>query len=66
MKDGETVSDYFAHTLTITNKLRFLGEILNDVTIIEKILRFMTSKFDYIVCSIEEWHDQKIDVFSQV
>jgi len=57
MKDGETVSDYFAHTLTITNKLRFLSEILNDVTIIEKILRSMTSKFDYVVCSIEESKD---------
>ena len=57
MKDGETVSDYFTRTLTITNKLRFLGEILNDVTVIEKILRSMISKFDDVVCSIEESKD---------
>jgi hypothetical protein len=57
MKDGKTVSDYFTHTLTITNKLRFLGEILNDVTVIEKIMRSMTSKFDYVVCSIKESKD---------
>jgi hypothetical protein len=57
MKDGKTVSDYFTHTLSITNKLRFLGEILNDVTVIEKILRSMTSKFGYVVCSIKESKD---------
>lgn len=27
---------------------------MEDVTIVEKILRSMTSKFDYVVCSIEE------------
>jgi hypothetical protein len=55
MKEGKTVSDYFTHTLT--NKLRFLGEILSDVTVIEKILRSMTSKFGYVVCSIKESKD---------
>ena len=57
MKDGETISNYFACTLIITNKLRFLGEILNDVTVIEKIMRSMIPKFNYVVCSIEESKD---------
>jgi hypothetical protein len=57
MKEGETVSDYFARTLTITNKMRFHGEKMSDVTVIEKILHFITSKFNYVVCSIEESKD---------
>jgi len=57
MKEGETVSNYFARTLTITNKMRFHGEKMSDVTVIEKILRSMTSKFNYVVCSIEESKD---------
>ena len=62
MKEGETVSDYFARTLTIANKMRVHGETMTDVTIIEKILRFMISKFDYVVCSIEESKD--LDIMS--
>ena len=38
MKEGETVFDYFARTLTIANKMRFHGEMMTDVTIIEKDL----------------------------
>jgi len=57
MKEGENVSDYFARTLTITNRMRFHGEKISDVTVIEKILRSMTSKFNYVVCSIEESKD---------
>ena len=57
MKEGENVSDYFSRTLTITNKLRFLGEEMKEISVIEKILRSMVSKFDYVVCSIEESKD---------
>lgn len=57
MKVGETVNDYFGRTLTITNKMRVHGDRMEDIVIIEKILRFMTSKFDYVVCSIEESND---------
>ena len=57
MKTGESVNEYFAKTLTIANKMRLHGEKLIDVLVIEKILRSMTSKFDYVVCSIEESHD---------
>ena len=30
---------------------------MNDVTIVEKIFRFLTPKYDYIVCSIDESKD---------
>ncbi|MCI93217.1 hypothetical protein A2U01_0114515, partial [Trifolium medium] len=48
MKAGESVNEYFARTLTIANRMRIHGEKMEDVTIIEKILRSMTSKFDYV------------------
>ena len=54
MKVGESVNEYFARTLTIANKMRVHGEKIEDVVVIEKILRSMTPKFNYVVCSIEE------------
>ncbi|XP_057980533.1 uncharacterized protein LOC131166201 [Malania oleifera] len=54
MKAGESVNEYFAQTLTIANKMKANGEDKGDVAIVEKILRSMTPKFDYVVCSIEE------------
>ncbi|XP_048324615.2 uncharacterized protein LOC125420972 [Ziziphus jujuba] len=57
MKVGESVNEYFARTFTIANKIRVHGEKMEDIVIIEKILRSMTYKFDYVVCSIEESND---------
>ena len=57
MKTEEYVSDYFARTLVIANKMRVTGEKMKDVVVIEKILRSMTSRFDYGVCSIEKSND---------
>lgn len=62
MKAGESVDEYFARTLSIVNKMRIHGEKMTDTTVIEKILRSMTPKFDYVVCSIEESND--IDALS--
>ncbi|VVA37169.1 PREDICTED: Retrovirus-related Pol poly from transposon [Prunus dulcis] len=41
----------------MANKTRIHGEKMGDVTVIEKILRSMTPKFNYVVCSIEESND---------
>ena len=58
MKAGESVSEYFGRTLTISNKMKENGEEnKGDVVVVEKILRSMTSKFDYVVCSIKESKD---------
>jgi hypothetical protein len=54
MKDGESIDDYFGRTLTIANKMKSHGERMEQIVIIEKILKSMTAKFDYVVCSIEE------------
>ena len=57
MKEEETVDDFFARTLTIANKMKAHGEKMSQTIINEKILRSMTSKFNYVVCSIEESND---------
>ncbi|XP_020417195.1 uncharacterized protein LOC109948495 [Prunus persica] len=57
MKVGETITDYFARVMSVVNKMRVYGEAMTDVTICEKILRSLTDKFNYIVCSIEESRD---------
>ncbi|XP_015158842.1 uncharacterized protein [Solanum tuberosum] len=57
MKEGESVTNYCARTMEITNKMRFHGEKIGDVAIVEKILRSLTSKYNYVVCSIEESKD---------
>lgn len=41
----------------MANKMRVYGEDMKDVTIVEKILRSLTDRFNYIVCSIEESKD---------
>ncbi|KAK4423090.1 hypothetical protein Salat_1891600 [Sesamum alatum] len=62
MTEGESVNDYFARTLTIFNKLRLNKVKIEDVDVIEKILRSMTPKFNYVVCSLEE--SKNLDVMT--
>jgi hypothetical protein len=54
MKENEGVDEYFARTLTIANKIKIHGEKMDQVVIIENILRSITLRFDYVVCSVEE------------
>ena len=49
--------DYFSRTMAIVNKMQIHGDKMIDITIIKKILRSMTLKFNSVVCSIEESKD---------
>ncbi|XP_073260147.1 uncharacterized protein [Populus alba] len=51
------VIEYFYRVMTAANKMRVYREEMEDVKIVEKILRTLTEKFNYIVCCIEESKD---------
>nr|DAD21235.1 TPA_asm: hypothetical protein HUJ06_022698 [Nelumbo nucifera] len=53
MKEGEKVDKYFAWTLTTVNKMKVHGEKMEHIIIIKKILRSMTSRFDYVEEEVE-------------
>lgn len=57
IKEGESINEYFDQTITIVNKRRINGDKLGDVEVIEKILKSMTPKYDYIICFIEKSKD---------
>ena len=57
MKSRESVYDFFSRTMAIIIKMRIHSEKMEDITVIEKIIRSMMHKFNYVVCSIEESKD---------
>ncbi|CAL1409608.1 unnamed protein product [Linum trigynum] len=57
MKEGEAVTDYFGRVMVVANAMRNCGESMPDEKIVEKILRTLTERFNYVVCSIEESKD---------
>ncbi|XP_045831050.1 uncharacterized protein LOC123922372 [Trifolium pratense] len=57
MRIGESIDEYLSRTLSIVNKMASHGDTITQSTIVEKILRSLTSRFNYVVCSIEESND---------
>ncbi|XP_019450621.1 PREDICTED: uncharacterized protein LOC109352893 [Lupinus angustifolius] len=57
MEEGDKVGEYFTKILTITNQMKGYGEAITDTMIIEKIMRSLLPRFDFIVVAIEESKD---------
>ncbi|KAE8679726.1 hypothetical protein F3Y22_tig00111398pilonHSYRG00405 [Hibiscus syriacus] len=57
MKEGEKIDIFIGRTLTVVNKMKVNGESMEQSTIVSKILRSLTLRFNYMVCSIEESND---------
>jgi hypothetical protein len=54
MNKGENVSNYYSRLLVIVNEMKRNGEKLEEVRVMEKILRSLTHKFEHVVMAIEE------------
>lgn len=63
MKEGETVSEYFARTLTIAKRMRLYGESVSETIAVEKVMRSIRKDYNYVVCSIEQGNNvEKLSV----
>ncbi|KHN16234.1 hypothetical protein glysoja_032146, partial [Glycine soja] len=49
MEENERVVEFFNRVFTLTNAMKSCGEKITDLTILEKVLRTLNPKFDYIV-----------------
>ncbi|CAL1412927.1 unnamed protein product [Linum trigynum] len=57
MKTRESGNGYVGRVTTVTNEMGNWGEEMKEVKVVGKILRTLTERFDYVVCSIEESKD---------
>lgn len=60
MKNGESITDYFGRVMLVANEMRNCGGHMQDDAIEEKILRTLTEKWNFVVCSIEESKDMSL------
>jgi len=54
MEDSEKVADYFNRLQLLVNQIKSCGEAITEISVVEKVLRSMSDKFDNVVTTIEE------------
>jgi hypothetical protein len=57
MEPNEKVSEYFNRITKVSNSMKSCGEIVTDQSIVSKIMRTLSYKFDTIAVAIEEAKD---------
>ncbi|CAM8877003.1 unnamed protein product [Rhodiola kirilowii] len=57
MTDSESVSTYCDRVQAVVNNLNVNGEAREEQRVVEKVLRSLPAKFEYVVAAIEEGHD---------
>lgn len=50
MRECEAVDEYFAIVFAAANCMTAHGETTENVLVVEKILKSLTSKFNHVVC----------------
>lgn len=60
MKIKEMIAYYFTRVQKAVNEMKRNGEKLDEERVVEKILRSLTPKFEYVIIAIEESKDLSI------
>ena len=60
MKNGESIADFLSRAMAIVSQMRSYGEQVSDETIVAKVLRSLTPKFNHVVAAIEESKDLSV------
>ncbi|CAL5371264.1 unnamed protein product [Camellia sinensis] len=66
MKAGEGVSEYFSRVLSVANKMRTHGEQMQDVTMVEKILRSLREEQALKITSEDRGEEEEMLLVSYV
>ncbi|CAM8934298.1 unnamed protein product [Rhodiola kirilowii] len=57
MKDSETIPEFYARVLDLSNKAATLGKPIDGERMANKVLRSLPPRFAMKVTAIEEMHD---------
>ena len=66
MQNDESVANYFLCIDEIVNRMKNLGEEIKEVTLVEKVLRSLSFKFESKVFAIEEKRNLQSITMSQL
>lgn len=60
MKDDQNEDGYFSELIEMVNQMKICGDIITEKQVVEKVMRSLTLKFDFIMVEIQESKDLKI------
>lgn len=59
MEENQKINDYFSKLIVLVNQMKTYGEAITDHQVVEKVMRSLTSRFDFIIVAIQESKDLK-------
>ncbi|XP_039143213.1 uncharacterized protein LOC120280436 [Dioscorea cayenensis subsp. rotundata] len=57
MQEGELIKEYLSRVVTIVNQIKAIGHKLTEEEVVGKVLRSLSSRWDYVAVAIEEAKD---------
>ena len=57
MKDSDSVDSFMTQVMDVVKQIRKYGEEISNKRLIEKVLRYLPKKFEFVVVSIEEFKE---------